>query len=403
VCPFYYHRARVLVEELSPVILRSLWFVWGALWGSFFNVAIYRWPREMSVVSPPSHCPACGAPVPAWRNLPIFAYVIQRGRAACCGAKMTPRYLVVEVLTALLAVAVAERFVIGSPGDRSLFDACIEALVYFTFVGCLVIATFVDLEHMQIPDEVSLGGAAVGLATVLLREDVDLASLSIGAGAAYLFTMLVPVWAWERMTGQRGMGEGDAKLLLCIGAFLGWQGVLFVIAAASLQGTIGYFLQLLWRSRQPLPATNAKTDDTKTDDAKTDDAKTDDAKTDDTKTDDTKTDDAKTDDTKTDADASKDDAEVPTVEGDEDVDVVEVTGKGPLVAELDVDLPGKVKARARKKDGGLALVVEYRPDVGAPSAPHIRFGPFLSLAALEFLFFGQRIVDWYIETVFLTD
>ena len=376
----------MLVEDLSPAIIRSLWFVWGALWGSFFNVAIYRWPREMSVVTPPSHCPACGAPVPAWRNLPIFAYLIQRGRAACCGAKMTPRYLVVEVLTALLAVAVAERFVVGSPGDRPFLDACVEGLVYFTFVGCLVIATFVDLEHMQIPDEVSLGGAAVGLATVLLREDVDLSSMAIGAGAAYLFTMLVPVWAWERMTGQRGMGEGDAKLLMCIGAFLGWQGVLFVIAAASLQGTIGYFLQLLWRSRQPVPATTAKADDARADDAKADDAKTGDAKTDDA------------------TDPPKDAGGVmPTVEGDEDLDVVEVAGKGPLVAELDVDLPGKVKARAHRKDGGLALVVEYRPDVGAPSAPHIRFGPFLSLAALEFLFFGQRIVDWYIETVFLTD
>jgi leader peptidase (prepilin peptidase)/N-methyltransferase len=378
------------------------------LWGSFFNVAIYRWPREMSVVSPPSHCPACGAPVPAWRNLPILAYLIQRGRAACCGATMTPRYLVVEVLTALLAVAVAERFVVGSPGDRSLLEACLEALVYFTFVGCLVIATFVDLEHMQIPDEVSLGGAAVGLATVLLREDVDLSSMAIGAGCAYLFTMLVPVWAWERMTGQRGMGEGDAKLLMCIGAFLGWQGVLFVIAAASLQGTIGYFLQLLWRSRQPVMAAAGSRKDAKAEgeakaesDAK---AETDaEADSDANAESDRKPESQASEPNGEDDASAKIDGEVPTVEGDEDVDVVEVSGKGPLVGELDVDLPGKVKARARKKDGALQLVLEYRPDVGAPSAPHIRFGPFLSLAALEFLFFGQRIVDWYIETVFLTD
>jgi prepilin signal peptidase PulO-like enzyme (type II secretory pathway) len=296
----------------------------------------------------------------------------------------------VEVLTALLAVAVAERFVVGSPGDRSLLEACLEALVYFTFVGCLVIATFVDLEHMQIPDEVSLGGAAVGLATVLLREDVDLSSMAIGAGCAYLFTMLVPVWAWERMTGQRGMGEGDAKLLMCIGAFLGWQGVLFVIAAASLQGTIGYFLQLLWRSRQPVMAAAGSRKDAKAEgEAKAES----DRKPESQASEPNGEDDA----------SAKIDGEVPTVEGDEDVDVVEVSGKGPLVGELDVDLPGKVKARARKKDGALQLVLEYRPDVGAPSAPHIRFGPFLSLAALEFLFFGQRIVDWYIETVFLTD
>ena len=371
----------MLVEELSPWILRSLWFVWGALWGSFFNVAIYRWPRDMSVVTPPSHCPACGKPVPAWRNLPIFAYLMQRGRAACCGAKMTPRYVVVELLSALLAVAVAERFVLGSPGDRPLLDASVEALIYFAFVGGLVIATFVDLEHMQIPDEVSLGGAALGLSTVLLREDIDIASMAIGGGAAYLFTMLVPVWAWERMTGQRGMGEGDAKLLLCIGTFLGWQGVLFVIAAASLQGTIGYLVQLAWKSRQPIPKppdAHAKPSDA---DAKPSDA------------------DAKA----SDADTEPSDEDVPTVEGDEDLDVIEVTGTTPLKADLDVDLPGKVVARVKKKKDLLQLVVEYRPDVGAPAAAHIRFGPFLALAALEFLFFGQRIVDWYIETVFLTD
>ncbi|MFO0710491.1 MAG: prepilin peptidase [Sandaracinus sp.] len=399
----------MLVEDLSPAFLRVVWFVWGTLWGSFFNVAIYRWPRDMSVVSPPSHCPACGAPVPAWRNLPILAYVLQRGRAACCGAKMTPRYLVVEVLTGFLAVAVAERFVMGSAGSRPLLEASLEALIYFAFVGGLVIATFVDLEHMQIPDEVSLGGAALGLATVTLREDVDIASMATGAGAAYLFTMLVPVWAWERMTGQRGMGEGDAKLLMCIGTFVGWQGVLFVIAAASLQGTIGYLVQLAWRSRQPIaparatqppaPATEPKPEseehrtrhekppegvETQAEPAPADAATVEPARV-------------------GPAPAEPAIEEIRTIEGDEDVDVVEVTGKGPLTADLEVDLPGKVKARAKKKAGALELVLEYRPDVGAPSAPHIRFGPFLALAALEFLFFGQRIVDWYIETVFLTD
>ncbi len=402
----------MLVEELSPVLIRVMWFVWGALWGSFFNVAIYRWPRDMSVVTPPSHCPACGKPVPAWRNLPIFAYFLQRGRAACCGAKMTPRYVVVEVLSALLAVAVAERFVIGSPGSRSLFDASIEALVYFTFVGGLVIATFVDLEHMQIPDEVSLGGAALGLATVLVREDIDIASVAIGGGCAYLFTMLVPVWAWERMTGQRGMGEGDAKLLMCIGTFLGWQGVLFVIAAASLQGTIGYFIQLAWRSRQPVQP--AVVGSTVTESATPTEKRADSEKAEGTeKTADAEklsdaekpadTEKAAEADVATDAEKVAEPDDVATVEGDEDVDVIEVTGTGPLKADLDVDLPGKVVARVKKQKDGLQLVVEYRPDVGAPSAPHIRFGPFLALAALEFLFFGQRIVDWYIETVFITD
>ncbi len=358
----------MLVEEISPIVVRLIWFVWGALWGSFFNVAIYRWPREMSVVSPPSHCPSCGAPVPAWRNFPIFAYLLQRGRAACCGAKLTPRYVVVELLTACLAVAVAERFVLGSPGHRDLLEASVEALIYFSFVGGLVIATFVDLEHMQIPDEVSLGGTALGLATVTLRSDVDVTSIALGAGSAYLATMLVPVWAWERLTGQRGMGEGDAKLLMCIGTFLGWQGVLFVIAAASLQGTLGYLAQLAFRARS---ASAARSTADAAGSSEAGDA--------------------------TPADGAEDS------DGEPDEDVVEASGAGPLLADLEVDLPGKVIARVTREGEALSLVLRYRLDPGAPSAPHIRFGPFLALAALEFLFFGNRIVDWYVDTVFITD
>jgi leader peptidase (prepilin peptidase)/N-methyltransferase len=352
----------VLVEEISPLLVRVTWFVWGALWGSFFNVAIHRWPREMSVVSPPSHCPSCGAPVPAWRNLPILAYLLQRGRAACCGAKLTPRYLVVEVLSACLAVAVAERFVIGSAPDRDLLEASLEALVWFAFVGGLVIATFVDLEHMQIPDEVSLGGAALGLATVTVRSEVDVTSIAIGAGAAYLVMVLVPVWGWERLTGQRGMGEGDAKLLLCIGTFVGWQGVLFVIAAASLQGTLGWLAQLAWRARTSPP-----------------------------------------DAPRTGGEATSASAEPRDPDAGEEEDVVEAEGPRGARAELDVDLPGKIVAKARLESDRVRLVVRYRLDPGAPDAPHVRFGPFLSLAALEFLFFGNRIIAWYVETVFVTD
>lgn len=360
----------MLVADIAPPLLRFLWFIWGALWGSFFNVAIYRWPREMSVVSPPSHCPSCGAPVPAWRNLPILAYVLQRGRAACCGAKLTPRYLVVELLTGCLAVAVAERFVLGSSEMRPMFDATVEALVYFTFVGGLVIATFVDLEHLQIPDEVSIGGTAFGLATLGLRRDVDVDSLVLGAGAAYLFVMLVPVWSWERLTGQRGMGEGDAKFLMFIGVFLGWQGVLFVIAAASLQGAVGYFVRLALQARSEPSATSAASSETQP-------------------TETSSTEPSATGTTEPSATASN---------SEDDEDVVEVEGPDALEAKLDVDLPGEVLVTARRDGDLLRLVAKYRPSLGAPDAPHIPFGPFLALAALEFLFFGQRIVDWYLTS-----
>ena len=223
--------------DLPAGFVRIVAFVFGSLWGSFFNVAIYRWPRGMSVVSPASHCPSCGAPV-RWRdNVPILGYLILRGRARCCGATLTPRYAWVELLSAVLAMAVTERFFISAP-DVSLLSAALETGLYFAFVGGLLIATFVDLEWMEIPDEVSLPGAALGLATVGLRILPGPVSAAVGAGVGFLTVQVLFIWLYEAVTGRRGMGEGDAKLLLMIGAFLGWEAVLFSLLAGSVQGLI---------------------------------------------------------------------------------------------------------------------------------------------------------------------
>ncbi|MEM9864323.1 MAG: prepilin peptidase [Myxococcota bacterium] len=224
------------VADLPENAFRAMAFIFGALWGSFFNVAIYRWPLGMSVVSPPSHCPACGAPVPAFRNLPIVAYLMQRGKAACCGAPLSARYLVVEVLGAVLCLAVFERFVLTTP-NADLATASAAGVVIFFFTGALLVATFIDLEHTMIPDEVSLPGAALGLATIALR-DMDAAEAAIGAGAGFLLIQLPFVWGYEHLFGRRGMGEGDSKLLMMIGAFIGWKGVVFSLLGGCVQGLL---------------------------------------------------------------------------------------------------------------------------------------------------------------------
>lgn len=226
-------------SELPAWLVRFTAFVFGATWGSFFNVCIYRWPRHMSVVSPPSHCPACKAPIQAWRNVPIFGYLLLRGKASCCGARMTPRYALVELLGALLCVGIAERFVVHAAPGTELTPATMTALAYFMFVGGLLVATFIDLEWLIIPDEVSLPGAALGL--LLAGNGMGIVSAedaALGAAMGFLFVQLVFVWAYERVTGRRGMGEGDPKLLLMIGAFLGWKGVLFAVVAGSMQGLV---------------------------------------------------------------------------------------------------------------------------------------------------------------------
>ncbi|MCZ7687510.1 MAG: prepilin peptidase [Sandaracinaceae bacterium] len=153
------------------------------MWGSFFNVAIYRWPRDMSVVSPPSHCPHCKTPIPAWRNVPILGYLVLRGRAACCGERLSPRYFLVELASGAICLALAERYMVGA--SAQLADAAITTALFFAFAGGLLVATFVDLEWLEIPDEVSIGGAALGLATVTFRQPgPDAVDVAIGAGGA---------------------------------------------------------------------------------------------------------------------------------------------------------------------------------------------------------------------------
>jgi leader peptidase (prepilin peptidase) / N-methyltransferase len=228
----------LLISEVPAWAIASFAFVFGACWGSFFNVAIYRWPRGLSVVRPESHCPNCRARIPAHLNVPIVGYLLLRGKSACCRQALSPRYPIVELLGAVLCVAVAQRFILSADPAGSLLSAAAIALCYFAFAGGLLIATFVDLEHMEIPDEVSLPGAALGLLTAVYRDPPGVEAAAIGAGGGFLLIQVLFVWVYEALLGRRGMGEGDSKLLLMIGAFIGWQGALFTLFAGAAQGLL---------------------------------------------------------------------------------------------------------------------------------------------------------------------
>ncbi|HKP55876.1 MAG TPA: prepilin peptidase [Polyangiales bacterium] len=243
----------LLVSELPAGFVLGFAFLFGSTWGSFFNVAIYRWPRDQSVVRPPSKCPGCGAPVAARYNLPIVGYLLLRGKTACCGTPLSPRYPIVEALSGVLSVAVFQRYVVAAPPETLFLHAVLTGVCYFAFVGGLLIATFVDLEHMEIPDEVSLPGAALGLVSVMWRDPAHVADAALGAGFGFLVVQVVFVWSYELLTGRRGMGEGDAKLLMMIGAFLGYQGVLFSVFVGAAQGLIAFVVGRVFGKKSPEP------------------------------------------------------------------------------------------------------------------------------------------------------
>ncbi|NCG08240.1 MAG: prepilin peptidase [Verrucomicrobia bacterium] len=212
-------------------------FVFGAVVGSFLNVCIYRIPQERSVVHPRSSC-ACGALIAWYHNIPILSWLFLRGRAACCGGSFSPRYPMVELLTGLFFLA---NWILFSP---------LLAVVGMLFAALLILATFIDLDHMIIPDRCSIGGMVLGVVISFLlpelhgHEAISLAAhlesglnaivgAIVGAGLVYWIAVL-----GEVVFRKPAMGEGDVKFLGCIGAFCGWQGAVFGMFGGALIGSV---------------------------------------------------------------------------------------------------------------------------------------------------------------------
>lgn len=233
----------MILAELPPLLLRVVALVFGLLWGSFLNVVIYRLPRGMSLSVPASHCPSCEQPIEAWRNIPVFSWVIQGGRAACCEVKISPRYVIVELLGGALSLAIMSALVLHLPYGTTLLHATAIYLSSFALALGLTAAVFIDLSHMIIPDRISLGGAVLGLTTVSLRSMSYTESL-IGALVGFLIVWLPFGVLYPLIRGQVGMGMGDAKLTMLAGAWFGWSGALFVLGAGAIQGTIIIMLML---------------------------------------------------------------------------------------------------------------------------------------------------------------
>ncbi len=201
-------------------------FVLGAIVGSFLNVVIYRLPAKKSIVKPTSSCPSCGTLIKPWHNIPILSYIVLGGKCAYCGARISPRYPLVELITALFCLATFRRF-----GFQPIF------FVEFAFICLLIAITFIDLDTMTIPDVLSLPGivfAFLGsVLTGMLTWKASLIGLLAGGGSFWLLSFLYYV-----IRGKEGLGGGDVKLMAMIGAYTAWPGVLFTVLFASLAGSI---------------------------------------------------------------------------------------------------------------------------------------------------------------------
>lgn len=220
----------------TEVILQLFAFVWGAVWGSFLNVVIYRLPRDMSVSYPPSRCGACLTRIRWYDNVPVFSYLALRGRCRTCKSSYGPRYMLVEAATGLL-VLVLMRAVVLPPNPDTFITDLLTWIWLQAFVYALIAITFIDLEHTFIPDEISYPMILVGLIGAFSLPGLDSLAYFWGAIGGAFFILLVAGVGWL-VFRREAMGLGDVKLLALIGAFLGWRALPFVLFASAAQALL---------------------------------------------------------------------------------------------------------------------------------------------------------------------
>jgi len=218
----------------------------GAVAGSFLNVCAHRIPLGQSIVTPRSRCPQCKSPIPWFRNLPVFSWLVQGGKAGCCTFRIPLRYWLVEVFVAMVFGFLFHRYS-QMPNLGPFVAGCI-------FAWLMTAVVVVDMEHMIIPDRFSMGGAVGGVLLSMAFPSIHLIHHStefldrLGGGMNSLIGLLVGSASlyWIGILAEKGLkkealGEGDVKLMGCIGAFCGWKGAIFAIFGGA---TLGAFILL---------------------------------------------------------------------------------------------------------------------------------------------------------------
>ena len=268
--------------------LAAAFFLFGLVFGSFLNVCIYRMPREISVVSPRSACPACEAPIAGYDNIPVLSWLILRGKCRKCKAPISPRYAMVELLTGIafvMAFFAALELLPGTVINPDLWcdivgGPLIAALKLCVLCFLLIGLIFTDAETQLLPDLLTKPGIVLGLAFSLVVplegparylpfaihncRVLSLVNSLAGSilGAAFI---LGAALLYEAVRGVEGMGRGDVKLMALIGAFVGIELTLLVLLLGSVIGSLfgmllifGVWLKRLARRRRRIPSEPAK-------------------------------------------------------------------------------------------------------------------------------------------------
>ncbi len=212
----------------AAILLFFLVFSLGACIGSFLNVVILRLPlRDESIIFPASHCPVCKKTIHWFDNIPLLSYFLfLRGRCRACGTHISMQYPLVELCMGLLSLALLKKFGLSY-----------EFVFYFVFAAALLAVIFIDLQHQIIPDVISLPGIVIGFVGAFFNSTLSWQQSGLGIllGGGILYAI---AFGYFLLTKREGMGGGDIKLLGMIGAFLGWQSLLFVLFASSVIGSI---------------------------------------------------------------------------------------------------------------------------------------------------------------------
>jgi len=268
-----------LAALVRPPLGWILALVWGALWGSFCNVVIYRigriveeeeawWEAQpedspgsflalerahfgwigralRSLVHPSrSHCPRCGALIRARDNLPLLGWLLLRGHCRDCHAPISPRYPLIEAVAAALGAAVYLRFVALTPAEPVVQAS--RFFVYFGFVAVLLVLTVIDLETQLLPDAITYPAIPAFFVAGRFLPDVATGDATLGLLLGYTGLQGLAL-GWRLATGRDALGGGDAKLLALVGGLLGWRALPWTLFGGSILGLLVALPLLAWQ------------------------------------------------------------------------------------------------------------------------------------------------------------